>query len=288
MKLAVSSYSFHQYTKAGKLTLQDLPAKAAELGFAGIEYVDLPKEVTGEARLALAAELGALAKQAGLEMVAYTIGANLWQPDAAALRAEIDRLKGEIDVAVALGAPLLRHDLVWGLEASGSGRSFLSMMPDLVPSVREIADYAAQRGVKTCSENHGHIFQAPERVEALIREVGSENYGWLCDIGNFLCVDSEPLRSVSIAAPYTFHAHVKDFLFKPAVLGKPEGFFETTGGNFLRGTILGHGIVPVKECIGLLQKAGYDGWVSLEFEGLEDNMTALEMGYRYLNAALGK
>ena len=53
MKLSVSSYSFHQYTKAGKLTLQELPAKAAEMGFEGIEYIDLPKEITGEAALLL-------------------------------------------------------------------------------------------------------------------------------------------------------------------------------------------------------------------------------------------
>ena len=287
MKLAVSSYSFHQYTKAGKLTLQDLPAKAAELGFAGIEYVDLPKEVTGEARLALAAELGALAKQAGLEMVAYTVGANLWQPDAAALRAEIDRLKGEIDVAVALGAPLLRHDLVWGLEASGSGRSFLSMMPDLVPSVREIADYAAQRGVKTCSENHGRLMQDSYRMEELFYQVDHKNYGLLCDIGNFGGADEDCAEAVSKLLPHICFVHAKDAFKRNGMMFDPgRGYNRTRGGHYRRSTIFGHGDVPSYQILAAIKQSGYDGYVSLEFEGIEDTLMAIEIGSENLKRML--
>ena len=288
MKLAVSSYSFHQYTKAGKLTLQELPAKAAELGFSGIEYVDLPKEVTGEARLALAAELSALTKQAGLEMVAYTIGANLWQPDEDALRAEIDRLKSEIDVAVALGAPLLRHDLVWGLEASGSGRSFLSMIPHLVASVREIADYAAARGVKTCSENHGRIAQDSYRMEAFVAAVNHDNYGLLVDMGNFLCVDEDPALAVSRVASYAFHAHAKDMELLPYDTADTKGLIWTRGGQWLRCTAVGHGSVPVERCIRILKRAGYDGWLSLEYEGAGDCIEGIAEGAKNLKEYLSR
>ena len=56
----------------------------------------------------------------------------------------------------------------------------------------------------------------------------------------------------------------------------------TTGRNWLRGTALGHGVVPVDQCIRILKNAGYEGWLSLEFEGMEDCITAIEVGYRYL------
>ena len=112
--------------------------------------------------------------------------------------------------------------------------------------------------------------------------VGNENYGWLCDMGNFLCADEDVIKSVSIAAPYAFHAHVKDFLWKPGTEDSPVGFFMTRGKNHLRGTIVGHGVVPVRNCIGILKSAGYDSWLSIEFEGAEDNIPALKSGLEYL------
>jgi NADP-dependent 3-hydroxy acid dehydrogenase YdfG len=145
-------------------------------------------------------------------------------------------------------------------------------------------EYAAAKGVRTTTENHGYIFQDPERVEELILAVGHENYGWLCDIGNFLCADCDIVRAVSCAAPYTYHVHVKDFLVKSGLFDKPEGFFETRGGNYLRGTVVGHGVVPVDACMAILKDAGYAGTLSLEFEGMEQNIPAIQAGYAYLRA----
>ena len=57
---------------------------------------------------------------------------------------------------------------------------------------------------------------------------------------------------------------------------------ETSGGNYLRGTVLGHGIVPLKSCISALKKAGYEGVLSLEFEGPEETEYALKNGLDFL------
>ena len=56
----------------------------------------------------------------------------------------------------------------------------------------------------------------------------------------------------------------------------------TRGRNYIRGTIVGHGVIPVAQCMAMLRAAGYEGWFSLEFEGLEDNLTALKGGLEYL------
>ena len=46
------------------------------------------------------------------------------------------------------------------------------------------------------------------------------------------------------------------------------------------------GILASSNCGGSfgfhLKKAGYDGYLSLEFEGMEDNLTALKAGLAYL------
>ena len=54
-----------------------------------------------------------------------------------------------------------------------------------------------------------------------------------------------------------------------------EGFFKSRGGNYLRGAITGHGNVPVRQCLSILKNADYNGYVSVEFEGVEDPLYAL-------------
>ena len=58
------------------------------------------------------------------------------------------------------------------------------------------------------------------------------------------------------------------------------------GGNYLRGTVIGHGVVPVRACVHILQNAGYDGYLSVEFEGREETLPALENAREYLRKLL--
>ena len=83
------------------------------------------------------------------------------------------------------------------------------------------------------------------------------------------------------------HVHAKDFHVKPGSGDDPgRGWFKSRGGNYLRGSIIGHGNVPVRQCIGNLKRAGYDGYVSIEFEGMEDCEQALEIGLENLQACV--
>jgi len=287
MKIGVSSYSFNKYMKATEgITYLDVCRMAKEMGYDGIEFIglDTEKYSHGESAVECAAEIRKYCEEIGLEIIAYAVGANLLADN---IEEEIEKLCACVDVAAALGAPLMRHDVCSKLPEKPL-YNWRDALNDMVPSIRRVTEYAKSKGIRTCTENHGKIFQAPERVEELIRTVGNENYGWLCDIGNFLCADVDPLKAVAVAAPYAIHVHAKDFIFKSAVEERPEGFFDTLAGNHLRGTVLGHGIVPVAACIKLLQTAGYNGWLSLEFEGLEDNLTAVKMGHDYLRAHTAK
>ena len=152
-------------------------------------------------------------------------------------------------------------------------------MPTLAKRVSEISDYAKTKGIKTSVENHGFICQDPDRCERLFNAVKSDNFGLLCDMGNFLCADADPAKAVSTVAPYAVFAHAKDFYVKAGNTDNPgAGYMTTRGGNYIKGTIIGHGDVPVKQCLKILKRAGYDGFVSLEFEGMEENIEALTIG----------
>ena len=91
-----------------------------------------------------------------------------------------------------------------------------------------------------------------------------------------------PLDAVKVGVKHIVYAHVKDFYFADKSVPTPEGYFDTRDGNHLCGSILGDGIVPVKKCVELIKNSGYDGWVTLEYEGRESPLTAVPKGLEYL------
>lgn len=288
MKLSVSSYSFQQYIKQGKLTQLSAIAAAKEIGFEAIEFIDLtPPEGTTQAEYAK--ELRKEADRLGMTINAYTIGANLFQDTPEKEAAEIERLKGQVDIAALLGASVMRHDVAWGLTKKGAGRSFDAMLPTLAKNAREITEYAATKGIRTCSENHGHLAQDSDRVERLVNAVAHDNYGLLVDMGNFACVDEDSAIAVSRVAPYAFHAHAKDFVKRTFAQGPiPGGCSQTRGCNYLRGVAVGMGDIPVKQCIAILKRAGYDGYLSIEYEGYEDCIEGIKTGFANLTKYLAE
>ncbi|MBE6689405.1 MAG: sugar phosphate isomerase/epimerase [Ruminococcaceae bacterium] len=279
MKFSVSSYSFAQYINAGKMTQLDCVAKAKEMGFDAIEFIDLKGE-TKEEKTELARAIKAEAEKVGIEINAYTIGANLFADTAEAREAEIQKVKDQLDIAAVLGVKLLRHDVCWNLAKAGKGRSFDLMLPDLADSARKITEYAQSLGIRTCSENHGMLAQDSDRMERLFNAVNHDNYGLLIDMGNFLCVDENPAVAVSRLAPYAFHVHAKDMAVREKPL--PGHTLVSRGCNYLKCCALGEGDVPIEKCIRILLKAGYEGFLSIEYEGAEDCIQGIEKGLKHL------
>lgn len=281
MKFAVSSYSFAQYTGSGRLTTFSCIEKAKDMGFDAIEFVEF-NGPDGETPIEYAKKLRAEADRVGIEISNFAVGADFLNGSEGDLEAEVSRLKRMVDVAEILGCPTLRHDVTGG-PAHRTYQGYDTYLGRLAEGCRMVAEYAAERGIRTMTENHGYFSQDSMRVEKLINTVANDNFGQLVDIGNFLCADDDPVTAVGRCAPYAFYVHIKDFIVKSGQGPDPgEGFFLSRGGNFLRGTIIGHGDVPVVQCLRALKRTGYDGWLAIEFEGMEDCICGINAGYANL------
>ncbi|HAS38149.1 MAG TPA: sugar phosphate isomerase/epimerase, partial [Ruminococcaceae bacterium] len=97
-----------------------------------------------------------------------------------------------------------------------------------------------------------------------------------------LCADETPLDAVKVGVKHIVYAHVKDFYYADKSVPTPDGYFDTRDGNHLCGSVLGDGIVPVKKCVDLIKESGYDGWITLEYEGQESPLTAVPKGFEFL------
>lgn len=280
MKLSVSTYSYGSYIWDSKLGINGCIDHAAKEGFDGIEFVegDWQKEVDG------AKKIKEHCAEVGITPVAFCVGADFINWGGNDGRDEIERIKGLVDTAAELGCTMMRHDVTGGLPNDQKfGRSFDELLPKLAERIREVTMYAEQKGIRTMSENHGFFAQDSDRVEKLINAVGHKNYGALIDCGNFMCADEEPTHGVGVMAPYAFHVHAKDFLRKSGMEVDPgDCWFKSRGGNYLRGTIIGHGEAHVAQSIGIIKRSGYDGFVTVEFEGTEDNLTGIALGRKNL------
>lgn len=278
MKIGVSSYSFAGYRNKTGAGYEEICTLARELGYEGIEFIRLEPS-PGETEEDAADRIRIHCDRIGLPIIAYAVGADFLAHNPAE---EVQSLCHCVDIARRLGAPLMRHDATQGEGCDDWRRA----VREMAPYVREVTAYAAQRGIRTCTENHGYFIQDANRVEELILAVNHENYGWLVDVGNFACADEDSVHAVTIAAPYAFHVHAKDFLIKSASQKVPGagGWFPSRHGTNLRGTVVGHGEIPLPRCMDILRAAGYDGWLSYEFEGPEEPLWALEQGARYLQA----
>lgn len=278
MKVGVSSYSYSRYMREGKLDIFGVIEKTAELGFDAIEFSGLSQPEGTTDLIAFAGKIKNACAKAGLPIMSYTIGADFINA-AGGCDAEIERLKGEVDIAAVLGAPCMRHDATGGYGPERRSLfDFLEALPILANGCRGVTEYAVTKGVKTMVENHGFFVQDSDRCEALTRTVDHPNFGALVDVGNFLCADDDPVRAAGRMAPYAFHCHVKDFHIKCGCADPGQGWFRSRGGTPLRGAIVGHGNVNVPACLKALKAGGYDGYISIEFEGMEDNIQALTIG----------
>lgn len=290
MKIAVSSYSYNQYISKGEMTQLDALRKAAEQGFDAIEFTELRpenrKDATKEERLEYARLLRAEAEKLGIEIAAYLVGASLYNRSRAADKAEVKKLYDHLDVARALGVKLLRHDVCTKEIFDGKVVSFGKMLPTLAANTRKVTKYAKKLGIRTCTENHGLVAQDSDRVEQLYNAVNHENYGILVDMGNFACVDEDCVRAVSRLAPYAIHAHAKDFKKYPFGAEIPEGVkcFTSRGCTNLAGCALGDGDIPVAQCVGILKRARYDGYITIEFEGSKECIGEIALGLERLKA----
>ena len=282
MKIGVSSYSYLGIFGKDGFDIYKLVKTVKEQGFDGLEIAHIPNDEIEIFEFCCL--IKKLCDDEGLEIPNYCIGSDFLNGSGGDIEKEIEMVKHNVDLAEALGSKCIRHDATYGVKKEvPPPRGFEDVVERLAYGYLEVTKYAEAKGIATSVENHGFFVQDSLRVERLINKVGHKNFGALVDIGNFLCADENPVYAIGILAPYIKHVHAKDFHVKSGMGPNPgDGFFKSRGGNYLRGAIVGHGNVPVDQCISIIKSSGYEGFVSIEFEGLEDPIKGTSIGLKYL------
>jgi len=248
---------------------------ADEMGFDGVElllYQLEQDELLSHSKL-MSYKRRALAL--GLPLIGMSTHQGFLTPDREIRKQNIDRTIGQIELAYTLGIPTMRVNTGrWGtskdfdalmanrgIEPPLEGYTDEDGFPWVIDALQQCVTVAEKCGVVLGLENHWGLGLTPEGILRIVDAVDSPWLQITADTGNFL---EEPYERLEQIAPRSILVQAKTYY----------------GGGQWYSLDLDY------QKIGqILQKHNYRGYVSLEFEGMEDYKTAIPKSLELLRQA---
>jgi L-ribulose-5-phosphate 3-epimerase len=273
IRLAVSTYSYWHF-KSEKYPIEKVIAHAAELGFDGVEILhrqmrdESPEYVNGLKKTAF---------RHGLSLPMLSIHQDFVSPDPIERQKNVDHTIHCIELAGRLGIPCIRlnsgrwktiesfDDLmkVKGDEPPLPGHTLDEAIQWCVDSIKACLPAAEKAGIMLALENHWGLTTRPENLLRIHDAIRSPWLGINLDTGNF---PGDPYAGLEQLAPH-------------AVIVQAKTYYG--GGEWYTLDL------DYKRIAGILQKASFQGWVSLEMEGKEDPARAVPKSLEVLRGAFG-
>ncbi|WP_314412132.1 sugar phosphate isomerase/epimerase family protein [Streptomyces kroppenstedtii] len=265
------------------LPISDVVRLAASHGYHGVELRTHPEEpVHTGLDLTARAEVAAEFKTAGVEILGLAGYARVAAPgDDEPVLAEIRDL---LLLARDLGAPFIRV-----FPGGDSGPTTPGQDPGQDPgqsteeadatAARRLgtaAEYAADLGVRILLETHDSHRTGADAIRVL-GPVGHRQAGALWDVMHTWLGGEQPSASFAALSPFLGYVQVKDIASAD----------DTTP------LALGAGVLPLTECVDVLSREGWDGWLCWEYEKRWYESAApleglLSAGHNYLSQLLNE
>ena len=239
--ISLAEWSLHRTINKGELKNIDFPEFAAKkFGIYGVEYVnqffkDKAKDMT------YLKDLNDRAKSNGVTNVLIMVDGEgeLAGADESKRKQAVENHYKWIDAAHFLGCKSIR------VNAAGKG-SKEEMKGRMVESLSTLADYGKKAKINVVVENHGGTSSLGDWLSDVLKTVGKKNCGSLPDFGNFYEYDR--YQGVIDLMPYAKGVSAKSNVFDK-------------NGN--------EAVIDYAKMMDIVKKAGYKGYVGIEYEGSE-------------------
>ncbi len=281
-KIAISSYSFHRFgggpEGSDTPSVESMVDQCVEYGVDGIEF--LVEHLARNDKLTPSAlhELKQYLAIRGISPVTIAASHNPVQTAPELRRVELDKLLKTVDHAYELGAPFVRaHGGRWNtlssfhemLENNGEEPPHEGFTIDqgydwAIEALTEAAAYAGERGVTLVLENHWGLTGTAAGCVRIHDAVDSPWLKYVLDTGNFLHRPDQ-------------YAEMAMFLPDLAVLHAKV---------YAGGGMLVEADLDYSRIVGMLDEAGFSGYVSIEFEGKAHPAQGIPDGILTIRGAL--
>ena len=240
---AICAYSFRNELKSGQMTYADVIHMAADTGADGIDFTSYWLSNTNDATLFA---LKTMAYRQSVSIYSVGIRARMAQPTPELQAAEVASVRGWLDVAQRLGAP---HVRVFGGSVP-KGATEAQTLDWAGETMKRCAEDASRTGIFLGLEDDGGITTTAEQTLAIVKKAGSPWVGVNLDIGNF---EDDAYRQIEACAPRATNVHFKSHVQQD---GRRQD-------------------ADWPRILGILRKAGYRGYLAIEYELNEDARKAV-------------
>jgi sugar phosphate isomerase/epimerase len=261
MKLSVSAWCIQDKLFGKEMTILDFIRFCHENGVKYVELLDC--FLSGERDIK---EVKELLKELDMEVSAYSISNDFVLSDSGERRSQVEYMKKSMDTALELGTRIMR--VFSGNKKDGMS---LDMAEDwIVEGFQEAAPLAEQKGITMVLENHGLLAGKSYQVKNIIDRTCSKALKSNADVGNFMLVNENPLEAVKLLKDQIGFLHLKDLKKVDSTEADSKVCYTAIDGSVYQGVVLGKGDVPIPEIITYMKASGYQGFLSIEFEGPGD------------------
>ena len=273
--IALSTYSLWRFRNDELRSMNTCIDLADEFGFDGIEFllyqIGQNELISRSQRMAYKRR----AQRLGLPLMGLSTHQGFVTPDREKRAFNIDRTIAQIEIAYDLGIPTMRVNTgTWGtskdfddlmahrgIEAPLDGYTDEDAFPWVIEAFEKCLPTAERCGVVLGLENHWGLGLTPEGILRIVNAIDSPWLQVTTDTGNFL---DDPYERLAKMAPHT-------------VLVQAKTYF---GGGQWYSLDLDYPRIGR-----ILNEHDYRGWISLEFEGMEDYRTAIPKSLELLRSS---
>ncbi len=252
-KISLAQWSLHKTIFGKKLDHLDFPAKTAELGINGVEYVNqfFKDKAEDEAYLG---QLKTNAENAGVENLLIMIDGEgrLGDPDEAKRAQAVENHHRWVTAAKFLGC----HSIRVNAASAGSYDEQSTLAAD---GLRRLTEFAAGHDINVIVENHGGLSSNGAWLAETITKVGHPRCGTLPDFGNFHVGGDQwydHYKGVEETMPFAKAVSAKSYEFVSDVVTERKN---NEGKTMIS--------IDYRRMMGIVVAAGYKGFVGIEFEG---------------------
>lgn len=270
-RIGVSTYSFWHFQET-RVEITDCIERAAEMGFDGVEV--LHQQMSSESNAYLQ-EIKQRAFANGLDLMGFSIHQGFVSPDVAVRQKNIEHTLHCLDLAYRMGIPTMRLNTGrWrtiesfddfmahrGIEPALPGYTDEDAFGWVIDSIEKCLPRAEECGVCLALENHWGVGRTAAGVLRILNAIRSPWLKSLVDTGNFL---EDTYEQIEQTAPHAALVHAKTYF--------GGGEWYTLGLDYDR-------------IAQIFRRAGFRGYLSLEFEGKEDPATGVPRSLELLRTA---
>lgn len=130
----------------------------------------------------------------------------------------------------------------------------------IVDGMGQLADYAGKENINIIIENHGLFSSDAKLITEIIQQVNKPNFGTFPDFGNWCLSAKWGTTQFECDKVYDRYLGVAEFLpYAKAVSAKSYNFNEKGEDK----------IIDYYKMLRIVKDAGYDGYIGIEYEGVE-------------------